>query len=123
MTMGVDIYASRRSCYEKCLWYERDESVDPRNLEAVKAPSGVFYATEANAEYGQDQIRAGAFMVDSSTVTLKTNDSVIGMKTQDFVMYDGRIWLIEGIQRRKRKKRSEFSREPQYSCYVSLRGI
>lgn len=121
--MGVDIYASRRSCYEKCLWYERDESADPRDLVSAKEPSGVFYASEANAEYGQDQVRAGAFMVDSSTVTLKTNDSVDGMKTQDFVAYSGRIWLIEGIQRRKRKKRSEFSREPQYSSYISLRGV
>lgn len=121
--MGVDIYASRRSYYEKCLWYERDESADPRNLVAVKEPSGVFYASEANAEYAQDQLKAGAFMVDSSTVTLKTNDSVDGMKTEDLVEYSGRIWIVDGVQRVKRKKRSEFSREPQYSSYISLRGV
>lgn len=118
----VNIYASRRGAYEKCAWLKRDEekSLDP---EWAKKPTGVFYATEENPEYGSDSRVLGTFMADTSTITLKTSDDVEGIMSDDLVRYDDRDWVVTGVSLKKVKQRSEFCRKSQYVTYMTLRGL
>lgn len=117
----IDIYASRRGIHEKCLWLKRDAS-KARDPQWASKPTGVFYATEENPESEEDSRVMGTFMAGSSSITLKTTDDVGELQANDLVRYDGRDWIVEGVQRRKVKQRSEFCRNAQYVTYMSLRG-
>ncbi len=118
----VNIYASRRVAYEKCAWLKRDEAKN-RDPEWTKKPTGVFYATEENPEYGSDSRVLGTFIADTSAITLKTSDDVEGVSANDLVRYDGRDWVVTGVSLKKVKQRSEFCRKSQYVTYLTLRGL
>lgn len=122
MTTSIDIYETRRTNYEKVLYWKRDIDADiPVSEITGKASNGVFYARETNAESSRNDIVSGAFMFDDRNIMLITNDDVSDLAQNDICKYDDRLWNVISIQRYKRKKRSEFSAKGTYQTYIQLR--
>ena len=119
----IDIYASRRCNYEYCRFWVRDgdSSVPDSTLVHSKKPDGCFYATEENPESLQDSILSDSFMFDENFVVISSTDSVEGISAEDLVEYDGRVWIVQGVQKYKIKKRSEFSSGGQYKYYIRMK--
>ena len=119
----IDIFESRRINFERVEFWKRDIRSDTPTSEIVsEKASGIFYAREVNAESSSNDIVSGSFMFDDSNIMLITNDDVRELSQNDVCKYDERLWNVVSIQRKRIKKRSEFSRIPVYKTYIMLRN-
>ena len=119
----IDIFESRRTNFERVEFWKRDIRSDTPTSEIVsEKASGIFYAREVNAESSSNDIVSGSFMFDDSNIMLITNDDVRELSQNDVCKYDERLWNVVSIQRKRIKKRSEFSRIPIYKTYIMLRN-
>lgn len=120
---GIDIYNSRRGYYEYCRYFNRDmsKSVPLNELLIKEVPDGVFYGKEENTQYDRNIQGGNSFMFDDSFITLSTQDDISNMKPNASVIYQNKVWRVADIQRRKIKKRSEFSEIPNFVTYIQLK--
>ena len=108
-----DRWVSRRDCHEKCMWWERDESVEGNDeLIMQRAPSGTFMAKEIAPEYYDNGVVGGSFMYDRATTTIRTPDNVEGLKNNCIVKYRDEKWFVVSVQRKNiRNNMTEFAPE------------
>lgn len=133
---SIDVFTSRRKEFNECLYWCRtdrdiEHDIDITSLVAVdeelneiayeRVPNGLFYASEVEDVSSDNQIIGGSFMFDESFVTLETNDDVHELKLNDVVCYDGKIWRVTRIGRKKKKRQSQYSRTCAYKTYISLK--
>lgn len=122
---NVDIFTSRRTNFNKCPYWHMDEKwteLHPNEIVAKKTPTGYLYAKEENNLETSNQILVGAFMFESTNIIISTNDSVEDLHPNDILKYDGKVYRISDIQRKKIKRQSQFSNNPGYKTYMSLKG-
>lgn len=128
--MAFDLFQSRRNCNIRCRWWSRNETedVDESELLYNRTPSGMFYAKEVNAEVQDDNIIGGVFMTDKTSVTIMSSDNLtslsseaLNVKNKVLVEYQGQIWRVENVQKRKaRIQNSEFGNPNRISHYWYL---
>ena len=121
---NVDIYHSRRSNYTECVYWVRDDSpiVGSLNQWILKNESnGVFYAKEVSPQYNQANPQANVFMFDKDIITLETDDDVDELTRGCVVLYNGKPWMVDNVQRRLHRKESEFDTEQHFKTIVSIR--
>lgn len=118
----IDIYESRRTHFEHVRYWKRDDDSIPTSELVHEPVSGQFYARELNAESVSREIVDDSFMFDDHTSMLVTYDNVSDLAQNDICEYDGKTWMVYNIQRKKRHKRSEFSKNNTFVYYISLRS-
>lgn len=120
---NVNIWESRRTCYESVAFWKRDESSVLSTSDYIheRKPSGEFYAKEVNSEYLSSQIVSSSFMFDDSSIMIETRDDVAELSNNDIVKYDERPWNVVSIQRKKLLKRSGMSKVPTYRTFITLK--
>lgn len=124
--MPVDIFQSRRTYYDLCKWWTRDESDKYNSNELImkRAPDGVFYAKEVSGQVESQNIVGGLFMFDSTSVTLKTPDDITGIKKNSIVEYQGEMWVVDSIQKQRGKKQNSMfmgGNDISHYWYLQLR--
>ena len=119
---GIDIYGSRRTRYEMCRSFRRDEddSTPPRDLVSKADPDRVFYAREESPKADINNPIQDMIVFDDSVVTISTEDNVGELSPRWLVEYDGELWIVKNVQRRRIGKRSEFSAAPQFVTYIQM---
>lgn len=123
--MAFDIFQSRRTYNIKCTWWSRDERDEypTDEYKSKRIPSGYFWAKEVNAEQVKNNVVGGTFRFDVTHVTIKTPDNCSGIKSEDIIEYQGSLWRVDDIQKKKARMQStEFSKVdyvPHY-WYLSL---
>ena len=109
----IDLFQSRRTTYEKCLWWPRttiDGTVPLNEIAHCVQPGGFFYAEEAAAEEGQ-MMQTGEFRHSVTNVSIMTHDDVYDqLHENDLVLYDRKIWRIVSTQLRREWRQSGFSK-------------
>lgn len=121
---NVDIYHSRRTNYEECLYWVRDERQSVGDLSQwilKNVPSGKFYAREVNPLYNQENAVVNSMMFDKNTISLETDDDVDDITRGCVVMYNGKPWIVDSVQRVLHRKESQFSSEKHYKVTVNIR--
>ena len=120
---GIDIYASRRTRYEVCRSFRRDESssIPPRELVMKSSPDRVFYASEESPKTNMGNSVQDMMVFDSSSITISTGDDVGELDARWVVEYGGEVWIVENVQRKRVWKRSEFAAAPQFVTYIQMR--
>lgn len=120
----VDIFTSRRDCFDECQFWkiDEDEYVDANELVYSTEPSGFFNAKQVTSEENSAQVVGGVFMFDSSNITLKTNDDIDEVLKKNYiVLFRNEIWRVENVQKAPIKKNYQFSNEISYTFYVRLK--
>ena len=117
------MFTSRRDKHKLCLYWKQDESeyYDKNEIGHVKQPSGKFYAKETNAQQDGAQTVGGVFMIDSSVVSLKTDDNISNMRKNDIVKYNNEMWRVTNIQKRPIRKNNQFMKDMIYTYYIDLK--
>lgn len=119
----VDVFRSRRTEPIECeYWIAKDEiqpTLDEYDIDTL--PDGTFFASEMNSMMEEYQVVEQSFMFKSRNVTLKTNDDISDITENSKVKYDDEIWRVKNVQKEKKKKRSYFDTEPEYTYYLTLR--
>jgi len=121
---NIDIYHSRRTNYEECYYWVRDErsSVGDLNQWILKNKSnGSFYAKETNAIYNQANPQANVIMLDKNVIAIETDDDVDEIERGCIVLYNGKPWMVDNVQRYTHRKESEFDIEKHYKTVINLR--
>lgn len=120
----VDIYHSRRTNYEECEYWIRDE----RNKKALatdwvmkNSPSGTFFAKEVSPKTNRMNQSANVWAYDRDEITLETDDDVNFIKRGCIVKYDDELWIVDTNQRQIHRKESEFDKEKHYRYIISMR--
>lgn len=124
--MSIDLFRSRRGFNEYCKWWTRNESesIDPARLVMEQKPSGTFYAKEISAETYNDNVLGGMFRFDKTVTVIQSPDDLEGMHNNDVVLYQGEIWFVRNVQKRKfRIQSTEFAtdRHCSHNWYIELR--
>ncbi len=98
-------------------WHRKpDDDIDNDELVMSRKPSGTFYAEEITPQTLFNNIVAGSFMFDSSTIVLRTYDSIFDIKNNCLVKYQDEVWIVENVQKQHiRNKNSEFANEKDMS--------
>ena len=130
--MSFDLFQQRRNFNERCLWWTRDEDDEYEEDEYIynRVPEGTFWAKELNAETGDNNVIGGVVMVDRTSVTIESADDLIDIqsriqaKNNVLVKYQGSLWRVESVQKRKaRIQNSEFANDAHVSHYWYLNLI
>lgn len=117
-----NIYTSRRTNFEECLYWKRDDQ--DKDLETYtheNKSSGRFFAKEISPLAKKKLVIGGVFMFDSKTIMLETNDSV-EINAGDIVKYENKLWNVSDVQELEFHKNSQFMKKVDYKTYISLRG-
>lgn len=125
MTSGrIDIFQSRRTHFFSCAWWSRDESGVGNSEEEVynTTPTGIFYARPITSENDRATVIQGAFMADAHNITIESNDDLTGIKVNDLVRFDNKIWIVDSSpQKLLRNKVAQFSGYNIYKWTIALR--
>lgn len=124
--MGFDIFQSRRNYNICCRWWSRAQYADIEEDELVynRVPSGTFWAKEVNAEATTDNVIGGVFMLERTTVTIKSPDDLSPIKSKDLVEYQGEKWVVVSVQKSKAKVQNTYYAEDKncsHFWYLELR--
>lgn len=123
MSGVIDLWGSRRTSFERCEWYQRDEKAtkDLSKIAYKDKPSAIFYAKEANAASYRKQELGGVFLGDESVVTISTQDILNGIKGGDRVKFRGALWIVTDIQQSEEHKQAQFLESVTKTTYISIK--
>lgn len=117
----TNIYTSRRTMHEKCLWWRRNN--DDRDLSVLAeetVPAGSFTAKSESASNYRKQELGSMFLFDENTTTISTNDDV-DILTGDFVKYQGTYWRVLNVQQVPQRRETEFSARVDMRTYIQMK--
>ena len=119
----VDLFHSRRTNYAECKYWIRSvkDSQDLSEWVLKKKPEGTFYAKEVNNLFNQPNPQGNAIMFDKNVIALETDDDVDNIDRGCVVLYNGKPWTVDNVQRRIHRKESEFSVETHYKTTINIR--
>lgn len=120
----VDLFHSRRTCFAECKYWIRDErdSVANASQWVLKhTPSGTFYAKEISPQYNQFANVGNNFMFDKNTITLECDDDISDISKGCIVLYNGKAWIVDDVQKSIHRKESEFNIDIDYKYVITLR--
>ena len=120
----VDIFHSRRTNYELCRYWIRNESEIVGNASKWilnRVESGTFWAKEITAKENRMGQLGNVFAFDENHITIETDDDVDFMTRGCIVRYDDEIWIVDNVQSKIHRKESEFDKEKHYKYYINMR--
>ena len=120
----VDIFHSRRTCYAQCTYWIRDErdSVGNSSEWILKhTPSGIFLAKEVSPHYNQHNQIGNGYIFDKNGITLESDDDLSEIVTGCIVLYNGKTWFVDNVQKEIHRKETEFNVEIDYKYIITLR--
>lgn len=121
MDGGCSSFLGRRGLFDKCYYWERNESnVNLNEYTHNTKPSGMFYAREVNAESKSKMVVNNLFMFDNNTITIYTTAS-IDLKKGDLVKFRGKIWICGDCQFKNISGNTQFMNRANRECYISLK--
>lgn len=103
--MSFDLFQSRRNYNEPCRWWSRseDDRYEDGELIMKRVPTGTFMAKEVAPEQLKDTVIAYSFMFEQGTITIKSPDNLMGIKSKDLVEFQGEKWIVVNVQKSKAK--------------------
>ena len=120
----VDIYHSRRTCYIECTYWIRDErsSVGDINQWILKnTPSGLFLAKEISPYSNQMNQTSGVYAYDRNSITLESDDDLEEIVRGSIVLYNGKTWMVNDVQKLVHRKETEFNVDLDYKYIINIR--
>lgn len=120
----VDLWHSRRTSFIECKFWIRDDKeakTDPSAWILQHKPSGTFYAKEISPQYNRMSQTAGVFAHDANTITLECDDDISDISRGCLVLYSGKVWMVNDVQKQIHRKESEFNVDIDYKYIVSIR--
>ncbi len=122
MDGSINIYGNHRTYYNKCkYWAVSPKNRNNNNIVYEDEPSGTFMAKEKTAKFTKKDMIDENFMFDSSIITLETEDDIHLIKSGYLVMYEGTIWRIINVQKKKKNRRGQFISSRAYRYTINLK--
>lgn len=117
--MGIDLMQPRSKNFNRNKYYSR-EYVENMKLQKNATALGVFYSTD-KIPLQQQTLSIGNIKKTQYTITLETTDTINELKVDDYVLYNGELWLVESIIANDHNEAKEFSGRPSFVTEISLR--
>lgn len=125
MNGSVNLFTSRRGCWDECTYWKRSDIGDTVSLDRICydfKPSGTFYAKE-NSGYSEQMERLdSAFSVHGTTTALQTNDDVSDVNVNDVIQFNSKMWRVTYIQKQRIRRKSAFNVDGTYSYVLFVKG-
>ena len=109
--MSIDIYHTRRTNNRVCKYWLPNDKINRDKIILSEIPQGIFYAEEVNVLANNSNPIVNVFAANKDTITLKTNDDVKDLKRMSIVLYLGKSWVVNDVQREIHKKETQFDNE------------
>lgn len=117
----VDLFHSRRTNYNKCVyWIRQEQNTSPSQWVAKNEPSGKFWAKPVSPKTNQGDVINGVWRVDKNHISLETDDDIEDLTQGCIVKYNEALWLVENVQGEIHNKESEFSKKIDYRYTIYL---
>lgn len=122
MATGIDLNTSRRTYHTKCrYWKVNTKYKDKSELVHDKKPFGIFFAKENNSWTSDNEIVNEVLMIKTSEISISTQDKN-SLEVNDIVDYNGDLWIVINVQRKKIKRQSQFMKTTSEITYIQLRS-
>ena len=119
--MSIDIYHTRRTNYRVCKYWLPNDKINRDLIVLQETPAGIFYAEEVNALSTNFNPLVNTFGANKNIIVLKTNDDVRDLKKLSTVLYLGKSWVVDDIQRELHKKETQFDDDVHATTYINIR--
>lgn len=120
----VDLFHSRRTSFAECKYWIRDERdrIGTASEWILKhTPSGTFYAREISPQYNQFNQVGNGFAFDRNGITLESDDDLTEITVGSVVLYNGKAWWVDNIQKEIHRKESQFNVDIDYKYILTIR--
>lgn len=117
--MGIDTRSSNRTRFVRCTYYS-NKNTKQEVLERNADKLGIFYAQEINGVSNSKQDIGGFVRRDLNTTSILTDDE-IDIKTDDWVEFDGYLYIVTGVQFTDNERNKMFSARPNIRTLIQLR--
>lgn len=121
--MAYDLFQSRRGYNEKCAWWNKEQGDDYESDEIImkRVPEGYFMAKQENPFSQRENSIYNTYLLDKSTVTIKTPDNVEGIQQGSIVLFRNEKWIVVSFQTIQSKvQQSEFACDTNRSHYTFI---
>lgn len=119
--MSIDIYHSRRTYFRVCKYWLPDDKLNRDEIVLKNAPAGIFYAKESNSISSDFNALGNVFAINKDTVVLETGDDVKDIKKNSIVLYLGKSWTVDNVQRSIHTKETQFDNDIHATTYIGIR--
>ena len=120
----VDLFHSRRTRFIECKYWVRDERVavgDVTQWVLKHSPSGTFYAKEISPQYNQFNKVGNGFVFNRDGITLESDDDLYEIVVGSIILYNGKPWFVDNVQKQIHRKETEFNIDIDYKYIITLR--
>jgi len=117
--VAIDTRTSRVGKSNRVKYYKKDY-IDKMKLVSDAKVQGVFYCVD-NGPFSSTPISAGNVMQRQYTGSIKTEDIIDDLDVNDYVLYDGNLFLVTGIDREDNDDQKWFSNSPSIQTTIRLR--
>lgn len=122
--MAINLYTNRADTPEKAEYWKVDKNY--KKVDEIvyqKKPSGVFYCCEKSSQATTSQ-RAGSMMsFENDTMGIMTRDAIDDIQNHDIVLYRGKYWMVDQVQKVAIKSNLYYRNRPSYEIYLQIRSI
>lgn len=117
--MGIDIAQSRADKFDRCKYYKA-KYVDKMKLVKNAVCEGVFYSTDKIGFQSQTVVN-GPIKKTQITGVIETSDYISNLTVDDYVLYRGELYIVDGHAGTDKNESKEFSSRPSYVTEIRLR--
>lgn len=120
----VDLWHSRRTYFAECKYWIRDQRESIANINQwvlQHTPSGTFYAKEVSPHYNQFNQVGNGFVFNRDGITLESDEDLQDITVGSIVLYNGKAWWVDNIQKEIHRKESEFNVDIDYKYIITIR--
>jgi len=117
--LAIDLRRSRTGKYSRNKYY-KGEYVDKMKLIKGAKAQGVFYSSDLEP-MTITTIAVGMVKKKQYLIRLLTHDYIPDLTADDFVLYEGTLWLVDSVVFDDLNDNKEFSTRPSYETTIQLR--
>ena len=117
--MAIDTRTNRADKSNRNKYYKKDY-VNNMKLERDAVVQGVFYSKDVEP-FSSISVSSGNVMRRQVTGAIETEDVVDDLEENDYVLYNGSIWLVTGIEVVDNDNEKWYSNSPSKTTKIRLR--
>jgi len=118
--MGLDSRRSRAGNHSRNKYYKGEYVDDKGQLIKDAIIQGIFYSTDYE-DFTKTTINMGSIKKKQVSGKLVTTDYVGDLEPDDYVLYDGNLYVVTNIVEGDLNENKQYSTRPSFQTIISVR--
>ena len=117
----IDLFHTRRTKFEKVLYFNEAPNRDLEVWVLNNKPTGVIYCQPVQNRNTQNNPVNNVVMYDKDSAVLLTSDHCEDIDVKSIILFRGHVWMVSEVSKELHLKESQFSNKEHFDTYIYIR--